>query len=344
MENRWAESPSWSTGRNLAETCDANNVGGNPKRGEQRPIPWVIAFAAIAGLGGWFAAVATGLGFWTVAACFAFFAIAGAIVGVGIGQAWVWFTRLKAQSPDTVTIMGYAMCAGKNNWGLQPWTDGDWTCNVINLTVVAPTLVQTNGRTTQVAEFRKRAAPGSDLTEAFGSYLERDCSPTTQPNCITECVHCEISSHIGSYSVVGEAAGSVAGAAGGGAVGIAACITAGIFTFGLGGLACLLIAAILAAAGAGAGFFVGGTAGATIGAAVDALSDFDKDGKSIEANKNCMIFITGKWVTDISHEHNEIHNIESIVIKCEVPRIPDAAFNLVAGVVGIGRQPSDVPK
>jgi hypothetical protein len=184
-----------------------------------------------------------------------------------------------------------------------------------------------------------RAAPGSGLAVAFKSFNEKECHDD-HSKCITDILHCEISAHQGTYSVVGGAVGSVAGAAIGIGLGLAACGALGIFTFGIGAALCLLIVAILAAAGAWAGGAAGDALGAFIGWVVDELSDFDKLGKTIEANRNCTLFVTGTWVTDISHQHNEIHDIEAVQIgKCRplVEAPPLHPLSDVA-VVAIGRQ------
>ena len=98
---------------------------------------------------------------------------------------------------------------------------------------------------------------------------------------------------------------------------------------------------IAAAIGAAIGGAVGGLVGAFIGWLIDEISDFDKLGETIEANTRCTLFVTGRWVTDISHEHNEIHDIEAVSTACpmiDVPKQPQTAN--VAAVVAIGRQPA----
>ncbi len=94
---------------------------------------------------------------------------------------------------------------------------------------------------------------------------------------------------------------------------------------------------------------MGSLVGAFIGWLIDEISDFDKRGETIESNRRCTLSITGRWVTDLSHEHNEIHDIESVqVMSCpriDVPKQPLTA-NVVA-MVAIGRNPTggnDVPK
>jgi hypothetical protein len=66
----------------------------------------------------------------------------------------------------------------------------------------------------------------------------------------------------------------------------------------------------------------------------------DKGSKTIEAFRNCIISLTGTWVTDTSHQHNEIHDVEAAqVVYCYLSgdtTNPQAA----TGVVGIARQPA----
>ena len=324
----------------MAEHCDANNIGGDTDASKKRILNWttvlailgaIVAYLNVAAAAGWIALLAVALG-----------AIAGGILGFAIGSAWDWFSRLKTHNPDKITIQGMVKCAGKNPWGLQPWTDGDWTCNMGDLKLVSPSdlIVTAPGAATQVDEVRTRAAPGSGLGQAFKSYNEGDCNPGNTAACKTDILHCEISSHVGSYSVVGGAVGSVIGAVVGGIVGAALCAAITFFTFGLGAALCVALIALGIAVGAAAGFFVGSLIGSAIGELVDALSDFDRLGKTIEENRNCILFVSGTWVTDTSHQHNEIHDIEAVtIVECDVR---SAASGLrLAGAVGIGRHPSD---
>lgn len=320
--------------------CDANNLGGNSAAGFGRVVNWTILGTVLGTI-----AVALNLsGPFGWAAFFALLAgaVAGAGVGLFVGSMIDWFGRLHEQSPKTITLCGEAKCAGRNPFGLQPWTDGDWTTNLGALTLCSPAdlAVTAPGAVTQVDEVRMRAAPGSGLSVAFKSFNEKECHDDNS-KCITDILHCEISAHQGTYAVVGGAIGSVAGAAIGIGLGIAACVALGIFTFGIGAALCLLIVAILAAAGAWAGGAAGDAIGAFIGWVVDELSDFDKLGKTIEANRNCALFVTGTWVTDISHQHNEIHDIEAVQIgKCRpLFKAPPLHPLSDVAVVGIGRQP-----
>ncbi|MDB5069094.1 MAG: hypothetical protein JWM87_205 [Candidatus Eremiobacteraeota bacterium] len=320
--------------------CDANNLGGNSSAGFGRVAQWtalgatlgaMLAALNLSGPFGWASFLALVAG-----------AVAGAGVGLFVGSMIDWFGRLHEQSPRTITMCGDAKCVGRNGFGLQPFTDGDWTMNLGTLTLCAPAdlPVTAPGAVTQVDEIRTRAAPGSGLSVAFKSFAEGDCHDDNS-KCITDTLHCEISALQGSFSVVGGAVGSVAGAALGIAAGIAACIALGIFTFGIGAALCLLLVAVLAAIGAWAGGVAGDFVGAFIGWVADELSDFDKLGKTVEANQNCALFITGRWVTDISHQHNEIHDIEAVQIgKCR-PFGPPLRPQSDVAVVGIGRQPND---
>jgi MFS family permease len=312
--------------------CDAHNLGGDNDAARKRVANWAAAFALIGAIAV-FLNVLGALG-WVALLAIAFGAVAGAAVGFFVGSLVDWFTRLKTQSPESITIAGKVKCAGRNPFGLQPWTDGDWTCNMGELALAAPTdlVVTAPGAVTQVDEVRLRAASSSGLAHAFPSFNEDEHT--------NNILHCEISSHIGSYSVVGGAVGSVAGAAVGIAVGIAACIAAGIFTFGIGTALCALILAVLAAAGAVGGGLAGEAIGSVVGWIADELSDFDKNGKTIESSQSCLLFLTGTWVTDTSHQHNEIHEIKSVqVVDCGV-RIQDPGVHPLGAVVAIGRQPA----
>lgn len=51
------------------------------------------------------------------------------------------------------------------------------------------------------------------------------------------------------------------------------------------------------------------------------------------------MFLTGRWVTDVSHQHNEIHDLEAaVLIDCDVPGSTSSGLES-AGAVGIGRHP-----
>jgi hypothetical protein len=312
--------------------CDASNKGGNNDAGVDSGRNWTILGAVLGAI-----AVALNLsGPFGTAALLTLLAgaVAGAGVGLFVGSAIDWFRRLKEQSPKTITMAGTAACVGRNPFGFQPFTDGDWTMNLGALTVLNPTDLT-------VDEVRTRAAPGSGLSAAVRSFNEKGChEDNTQ--CKTDILHCEISAHQGAYAVVGGAVGSVVGTGLGIGAGLAACAALGAFTFGIGAALCLLLVAVAAAVGAWAGGAVGDAVGAFAGWVVDELSDFDRNGKTIEANQNCTISVTGAWVTDISHEHNEIHNIDAVqIMKCRVPDVDPPRLHPLSdvAVVGIGRQP-----
>ncbi|HZW52724.1 MAG TPA: hypothetical protein VFF00_01755 [Candidatus Elarobacter sp.] len=332
----------------MSEECSANNIGGDNDAGFKRVM---IGAGVGAGLG-----VVAGIGatagvagpLWGAGLVILFTAVAVAIVGGAIAQVVAWFTRLKTQNPATITIHGEPRCAGKNPWGIQPWTDGDWTTNIgptpadpTSLRLAFPTdLALSPGVTDPMVEIRTRAAPGSGLAKAFMSFNESGCSPATPGNCITPILHCEISSHVGSYSVVGGMVGAVAGAVAGFILGAGViCGLLGAFTFGLGALLCLVVAAIVGAILAAVGYFVGAAVGSVAGAIADAVTDFDKNGSFIEANRGCILFVTGTWVTDLSHQHNEIHDIQSVgIVECGVGSSSNPLT--IAGAVGTGRHPS----
>jgi hypothetical protein len=311
--------------------CDAHNEGGNNSAGIDRVRNWSLLGALLGAL----AMLATVFGVlgWVALAAILAAAVGGGILGFFVGSAIDWFNRLKEQTPRTITMQGIALCAARNPFGVQPISDGDWTCNLGFLSFLYPPdlPVTAPGATSQLDEVRLRAAPGSGLDHAFPSFNE-DAH-------IHPILHCEISAKAGAYSVVGGAVGSGLGTAAGVAAGIAACIAAGIFSFGIGLAICALIVALFAAAGAAAGGAAGAVAGAFVGWVVDELSDFDKLGKTIESNQRCLLNLTGRWVTDTSHEHNEIHDIESVqIVKC--PTDGTTPIKNFGAVIGIGRQPT----
>ncbi|MBV8299007.1 MAG: hypothetical protein JO083_05645 [Candidatus Eremiobacteraeota bacterium] len=321
--------------------CSAHNISGDQNAGINRVAGGAIPGAVLGAAAGLAIAGATanpvvlGLG-------------AGVAGGAALGVAWMqvydWFTRLKEVYPDPITIVGTPHCAGKNHFGIQPFTDGDWTTNIGKppLKLVFPTdLPLSPGVTDPMDEIRTRAAWDSNLPKAALSFQDSACSPTNPAACVTPILHCEISSHIGSASVVGGAIGTTAGVIGGCIAAAIICAALGAFTFGIGALLCLLIAAIVVAALAVAGYFIGAFVGSVVGAIQDAVSDFDKQGQFLESHQQCVYKVSGRWVTDTSHGHNEIHDITSIVlVDCGVGSAA-AALTLTAAV-GTGRHPSGV--
>ncbi len=318
--------------------CDAHNDGGDSQAGVHRVELWTLIVSIIGAAAALALFLSLGPLGWAALVGIVAAAVAGAALGFFVGSAYDWFTRLKEQNPNKITIAGTIACAGRNPFGLQPFSDGDWTSNIANLALLDPAdlPITAPGATSQVDEVRMRAAPDSGLTTAVLSYNEDSFK--------TPILHCEISASAGAYSVVGGAIGSAAGAAAGAAAGIAGCAILGAFTFGIGAAVCLMIAAILAAAGAVVGGAAGDLVGAVVGTIVDDLGDFDKLGKTIEAFGRCIMSLTGTWVTDTSHQHNEIHDIEAAQpVYCYISgdtTSPQAA----TGVVGIGRQPAGGPQ
>lgn len=331
--------------------CSAHNSGGDSSASMKRILGYIAASAAVGAILAVIFALSAGATGLLALAIVALGAVAGVALGFFVGSAVDWFSRLKEQSPRTITISGVARCTGRNPFGFQPFSDGDWTCNMGELLLIAPSdlPVTAPGAATQTDEVRLRAAPGSGLSQAFKSFNESACDPDHPGECKTDVLHCELSALAGTFSVVGGAVGSIVGFVLGIVVGVIACIVAGIFTFGIVAAICAVIIALLAAGGAVAGGIVGSALGAFIGWLVDEIRDFDKLGETIESNRNCTLFITGRWVTDISHEHNEIHDIESVqIIRCEKIDVPKQPLGTnIVGVVAIGRQPAghdDVPK
>ena len=216
-----------------------------------------------------------------------------------------------------------------------------------SLALAAPVdlAVTTPGAVTQIDEVRTRPAPGSGLAQAFKSCNSDPITVGGVNICKPgeDVLHCEISSHIGNYCVVGGAVGSVAGAVAGAIIGAAICAALGLVTFGIGALLCAIVVAIAFALGAWAGGAIGEVVGSIVGAIQDAVTDFDKDGKTIEANMGCFFFVTGTWVTDISHQHNEIHDITAVsIVECGLGSSSQGlAWGLAyGGAVATGRHPA----
>jgi hypothetical protein len=253
-------------------------------------------------------------------------ALAGAVLGFFIGWAVNWFDRLHVQDPRTITMAGCVLCAGKNT-GYPPFNDNDWTFNLgePSLALLAPLIAGLD-----VDEIRTRDAPGNGPAEK-----------AKDPETGFSILHCEIGSHIGDYAAVGGAVGATAGAIAGAVAGAIACAVLGIFTFGIGAALCLLIIAILILAGAFVGGVVGNSIGAGIGWIADELSDFDERGEAI--TRGCIMNFTGRWITDSSHQHNEIHDIESAQLiecnDCHGEKTGESSTGLIAAV-GIGRHPT----
>ena len=318
--------------------CDTHPVSpGNHGASRDRVLGWMGASAGLGALGillylGGALGTLTGPAAGVALGAIIVGAAGGAVLGFFVGFTVEWFfNRLKEQNPQTITINGDLQCAGKNT-GIPPIADNDWTFNMFSpFTVIDPGLP---GLTTD--EVRTRAAPGSGLSQAYATY---DPTKSDKP----QVFHCEISSRMGDYAAVGGTIGSVAGAIGGIVGGAAACAAVAVVTFGLG----LAVCALLLAAGFFLGSLLGGVLGDLIGALVgfiaDELRDFDKLGESVEAG--CIVNFTGRWVTDVGHQHNEIHDIKSVQTKCLPPirggRRPDAQLRqYLTGVVGIGRHPT----
>ncbi len=129
----------------------------------------------------------------------------------------------------------------------------------------------------------------------------------------------------------------MAGAIGGALAGAAACAAVAALTFGLGIALCALFIALGAFLGGAIGGLIGAAIGAGIGWIADQFSDFNKLGESVE--RGCQMFLTGRWVTDINHQHNEIHDLKSaVLIECGVTGSNSSGLQL-AGAVGTGRHP-----
>jgi hypothetical protein len=307
------------------------NFSGNYDAGEDRVVGWIIGGAAIIGAAGFLAVAEVGFiggaGLLLGLAAGALAAGAGAILGFFIGFAVNWFDRLHEQDPSEITMTGCILCSGKNA-GFPPFADNDWTVNLggRSFAVLGPA-----GFGLTLDEIRTRGAPGGG--PAFRTFHNVNDVPV-------DMLHCEISSRMGDYAAVGAAAGSVAGAIAGAVAGAAICVAAGLATFGIGALVCLIIVAALIAAGAFVGGAIGNTIGAGIGWIADQIRDLDEQGEAI--SEGCLMTLTGRWITDSSHQHNEIHDIESAqLIECNdcVGATGSSSSGLIAAV-GIGRHPT----
>lgn len=312
--------------------CSVVHEGeGNYRAGEGRVIGWVIGGAILGGVtaflnaGGLLVGVTGGVAGFLALAVVALGALAGAVIGFWVGFAVNWFDRLFPHDPSAITMSGCVLCAGKNT-GFPPWNDNDWTFNLGGPSLILLAPVETGLNTTEV---RNRDAPGGG--PAF---------PVLDPSTRQQALHCEISSHIGDYAAVGGAVGSIAGAVVGALAGAAICAAVGLATLGIGALVCAVIVAAAIVIGA----IVGGVAGDAIGAGVgwiaDELSDFDERGEAI--SRGCLMILSGTWVTDSSHQWNEIHDIESAQLvecnDCDGPTGTNSGPLIAA--VGIGRHPS----
>jgi hypothetical protein len=289
--------------------CENINLGGNKNWGLERVL---LGWGGLGATLGAAASLTFLSSFWVGVLG----ALAGYVIGVGVGFAVEWFSRLVRHNPGTITISGMIICAGKNT-GFPPFHDNDWTFNVGNLTVTDPTTLSVDEVKTRVVESNP-AFPSIDAS-------------TRKP-----ILHCEIGSRMGDGGALGGAIGTVGGAIAGGLIAAAiGCAVLGAFTFGLGCLLAILVGILI---GAIVGLVAGNAVGVGIGWIADELSDFDKKGKAI--SQGCMMFLTGSWVNDKGHQHNEIHDIErAVIIECGISSSKDMLT--FSAAVGIGRHPQD---
>ncbi len=312
--------------------CSVVHEGaGDKDAAEGRVLGWVGGGAILAGIvaflnaGGLMVGLAAGAAGLLGLAVLVLGAAAGAVIGFWVGFAVNWFDRLFVHDPSTISMSGCVLCAGKNT-GFPPWNDNDWTFNLGGplLTLLSPAVA---GLDTD--EVRNRDAPGGG--PAF---------PVLDPSTRQQALHCEIGSHIGDYAAVGGALGSIVGAVAGAIAGAAICAALAIATFGIGALVCAVIVAAAILIGAIVGGFVGNAIGAGIGWIADQLDDFDERGEAI--SRGCIMVLTGRWVTDSSHQWNEIHDIESAQLidcnDCEGPA--GSTSEPLVAAVGIGRHPT----
>jgi len=254
-------------------------------------------------------------------------AAAGGLVGGAVGNAIYNFNRLLVENTSTITLSGCVLCAGKND-GIYPWADGDWTFNLggSSLMLCGPTTAGLN-----TMSILTTPAPGN------GQQVNVIQDQETQQIAL----HCEISSNIGNYAAVGTAVGAVAGGAAGAAAGAAACASLALATFGIGGALCLLILAAATLFGAATGGAVGDAIGSVAGWIADQVSNFNQRGEAIA--QGCVMTFTGTWVTDIGHDHNEIHDVTSAqlgeCLACQTDAT-GATSTCFLAAVGIGRHPT----
>lgn len=311
--------------------CEVRHDGaGDAGAAEGRVLSWVFGGAAVVGGAAFLEAATiaglTGGAIGIVIAAIVIAALAGAVIGFFVGWAVNWFDRLHVQTPSTITMAGCVLCAGKNS-GVPPFNDNDWTFNLggSSLALLGPIIAGLD-----VKEIRTRDAPGGGPAET-----------TVDAATGLPALHCEIGSRIGDYAAVGGAIGSVAGAIAGAVIGAAICVALGLLTFGIGAALCLLIVAIALLVGAAVGGIAGTAIGGVIGWIADELRDFDERGEAI--TRGCIMNFTGRWITDSSHQHNEIHDIESAQLiecnDCQDDKTGSASSGLIAAV-GIGRHPT----
>ncbi|MDQ0474122.1 hypothetical protein [Labrys wisconsinensis] len=311
--------------------CSVNLAGpGNADAGEGRVLGWVFGGAALVALLTFLEAAGiaglAGGAFAIVAAAILVGALAGAVLGFFIGWAVNWFDRLFVQDPSTITLSGCVLCAGKNS-GIPPFHDNDWTFNLGGPSLALLSPIQAG---LDVEEIRTRDAPGGGPAEA-----------TVDPATGLQALHCEIGSHIGDYAAIGGAVGSVAGAIAGALAGAAICVALGLATFGIGAALCLLILATALLVGAAVGGIAGDAIGGVAGWVADQIDDLDERGEAV--TRGCIMTFTGRWVTDSSHQHNEIHDIASAQLvecnDCQDDKTGSSTSGLIAAV-GIGRHPT----
>ncbi len=315
----------------MAGCGTTHNFGGNYDAGRDRVLGWVAGGAGVVGAAGFLSVAAVGFvsgpGLLLGLAAIALAAGAGAILGFFIGFAVAWFDRLFEQNPRTITMTGCVACSGKNG-GFPPFSDNDWTVNLggPTLAVLGPA-----GFGLTLNEIRTRGAP--DGGPAFPTFQQVN-------GATVDILHCEIGSLMGDIAAVGAAVGAVAGAIAGAVAGGIACAALGLATFGIGALVCLIVVAALIAAGAFAGAVVGDAIGAGIGWIGDQIAGIDEEGEAI--GPGCLMTLTGRWVTDASHQHNEIHDIESAqLIECnDCLRATGVTSSALIAAVGIGRHPT----
>ncbi|MHA1598740.1 MAG: hypothetical protein ACTSV1_08470 [Alphaproteobacteria bacterium] len=283
---------------------------------EQCEIPWYEAWSVVTGFAG---ATTGGLigGFWPGAAAaapsLAAFIAAGASAGFIIAYCSSRIAQAFLKSHDrtpTVTAVGMVIDVGRSPM-IFPF-DGDW---LLNLKILG-------GNAFELMNERHDGAQACVRFKPDG----------------TRYLHCEITSNIGIYGCIGAMAGAVAGgiagAVGGAAAGAiiaAACLATGIFW-----LLCVIVAVLAAVIIAAVITAVVAWAGGAVGSGAGAIAD-EIEGQGDKADgvaENTCVTFTGRWVTDMDHGWNEIHDIEAIDIHDTAGQ--DGACLKMAAALGAG--------
>ena len=290
-------------------------------------INWSLLAGACAGFVAYVIAALLTSSLYNIGAIVLFTFISALTIAATYQQLCNWYDRLKIHDPKTITIQGKLLCA-KRNTGfpyVAPFVDGDWTFNIGGDTknefkFLAPNDLQLCYGGTQLDEIRVR---NPEPKSTPYNKIKDECSDV-------EAIHCEISSAMGTASVIGEFAGTV----------VASVVGIVLMFLYLGcaatlGIGCVL-AIILAILAPLIGSYVGGLIGTAVGAIDDWYNDTGNVGKSIDVGK--IVVASGTWVSDSGHLWNEIHDVESLFA---VELKGSSNVNQNSAAVMIGRYPID---